>query len=138
AVGVLALAIAVLVGTGLAERFRKDVHSRGGAENSAEKVNRGSKVPQRLQRAAASESPWLAWGAGVTVGMPSAYYLAAIAVILGSGVALPTQIGALLVFNIVRSRSWRSRLSAIWSRQRRHGCGSSRCTPGCRPIGAPS
>lgn len=59
------------------------------------------KLAPRVQQALASESPWLAWIAGVAIGMPSAYYLAAIAIILKSGVAAGTQVAALLVFNLV-------------------------------------
>jgi Sap, sulfolipid-1-addressing protein len=59
------------------------------------------KLAPRVQRALASESPWLAWIAGVAVGMPSAWYLAAIAVILKAGPAAATQVAAVLVFNLV-------------------------------------
>jgi hypothetical protein len=59
------------------------------------------KLAPVVQRALASESPWLAWIAGVAIGMPSAYYLAAIAVILKAGVAAGTQVAALFVFNLV-------------------------------------
>lgn len=59
------------------------------------------KLAPRVQRALASESPWLAWIAGVAIGMPSAYFLAAIAVILKAGPAAATQVAAVLVFNLV-------------------------------------
>jgi hypothetical protein len=59
------------------------------------------KLAPRVQRALATESPWLASIAGVAIGMPSAYYLAAIAVILKAGVAAGTQVAALIVFNLV-------------------------------------
>jgi Sap, sulfolipid-1-addressing protein len=101
AVGALALVVAVLVGTGLATRLSARVQSRRGADEDSEKLPRTSKLPLRVQRALASESPWIAWVVGVSVGMPSAYYLAAIAVILGYGEAVQLQIGALFVFNIV-------------------------------------
>jgi hypothetical protein len=55
----------------------------------------------RLRRALEEESPWVAWIAGVAIGMPSAYYLAAIALILKSGSAAATQVAALVVFNLV-------------------------------------
>jgi hypothetical protein len=54
----------------------------------------------RLRRALEEESPWVAWIAGVAVGMPSAYYVAAIALILKSGSAAATQVAALVVFNL--------------------------------------
>ena len=59
------------------------------------------KLPQRVQHALRSESPWVAWVLGVAVGMPTPYYLAAIAAILASGVGTGDQIGALLVFNVI-------------------------------------
>jgi hypothetical protein len=58
------------------------------------------KLVPRLRQALEAESPWVAWIAGVAIGMPSAYYLAAIAVILKSGGAPATQVAALLVFNL--------------------------------------
>ena len=39
--------------------------------------------------------------AGVAIAMPTAYYLAAIAAILKSGVGTGGQVGALLVFNLI-------------------------------------
>jgi hypothetical protein len=47
------------------------------------------------------DSPWVAWIAGVAVGTPNAYYLAAIAAILKSGVSVGTQLAALVVFNVI-------------------------------------
>jgi Sap, sulfolipid-1-addressing protein len=44
------------------------------------------KLPHRVRDAVRSESPWIA---GVSVGMPTAYYLAAVAAILRSGVGPP-------------------------------------------------
>jgi hypothetical protein len=58
------------------------------------------KLVPRLRQALEAESPWVAWIAGIAIGMPSAYYLAAIALILKSGGAPATQVAALLVFNL--------------------------------------
>jgi hypothetical protein len=58
------------------------------------------KLVPRMRRALEAESPWVAWAAGVAVGFPSAYYLAAIALILKSGGAPAAQVAALLVFNL--------------------------------------
>ena len=44
---------------------------------------------------------WVAGAAGLGLALPSADYLAALAVILASGAAATTQIGALLMFNAV-------------------------------------
>lgn len=58
------------------------------------------KLAPRVQRAIASESRCLAWAAGVAIGMPIPYYLAAIAIILTAGVPAGTQVAALIVFNL--------------------------------------
>ena len=68
---------------------------------SLDKLPGLDKLPRRLQGALHNDSPWLAWAYGVAVGVPSAYYLAAIAAILKSGVGTGTQIAALLVFSLV-------------------------------------
>jgi hypothetical protein len=113
AVGGLALLVAVLVGTGIAARLRERVKSRRArdpgdmlpstTDDSAgpEKLPGFEKLPHRLQAALHNESPWVAWVYGVAFGMPSAYYLAAIAAILKSGLGTGGQIAALLVFNTV-------------------------------------
>lgn len=113
AVGVLSLVVAALVATGVAARMRDRARSRhgtatptdlpaaGGGGPSLERLPGYEKLPQRVQDALHSESPWIAWIAGVAVGMPTAYYLAAIAAILKSGVGTRTQVGALLVFNVI-------------------------------------
>lgn len=46
-------------------------------------------------------SLWIAGAAGLGIALPSVDYLAALAVILASGAAVTTQLGALLMFNIV-------------------------------------
>ena len=113
AVGALALLAAALVGTGLAARLRDQVQSRhpkaavaGQPANpdrrpGIEQLPGFARLPARAQAALQSESPWVAWVAGLAVGMPTAYYLAAIAAILKSGAGVSTQVGALLVFNVV-------------------------------------
>jgi Sap, sulfolipid-1-addressing protein len=111
AVGALALLVAALVGSGVAGRLRGRAKSRhtsdpaaassGGGRPSLEKLPGLDKLPHRLQDALQNDSPWIAWIYGVGFGMPSAYYLAAIAAILKSGVGTGAQIGALLVFNLV-------------------------------------
>jgi hypothetical protein len=113
-VGALALVVAALVGSGVAGRLRDRVQSRRAGDQPADKpVNTGDgrlslekvpgfdKLPRRAQDALRSESPWLAWIDGVAIGMPTAYYVAAIAAILKSGIGASGQIGALLVFTLV-------------------------------------
>ena len=114
AVGALALVVAALVGTGLAGRLRQRARLRratseppdkparvGQGRPSVEQLPGFDKLPHRLQDALHNESPWIVWAYGVAVGMPSAYYLAALAAILKSGAGTSAQIGALLVFNFV-------------------------------------
>jgi len=115
AVGVLALVVAALVGTGVAgrarERAQEKRHASTGSDateqattdtaSGVERLPGFEKLPQHVQNALRSESPWIAWIAGVGIGMPTAYYLAAIAAILKSGVGTGGQIGALLVFNVI-------------------------------------
>jgi hypothetical protein len=54
-----------------------------------------------LQRALHNDSLWIAWIYGIAFGVPSAYYLAAIAAILKSGAGTGGQVTALLAFNLV-------------------------------------
>lgn len=113
-VGVLALVVAALVGTGFAGRIRARATSRhgraagevlpstsGDSPPGLEKLPGFEKLPHRLQDALHNESPWVAWVYGVAFGLPSAYYLAAIAAILKSGVGTGAQIAALLLFNAI-------------------------------------
>jgi hypothetical protein len=66
--------------------------------------NRGA-VPERFatraQRLLTGPSLWVAGAAGLGIALPSVDYLAALAVILASGAAAATQVGALLMFNAV-------------------------------------
>jgi hypothetical protein len=130
AVGALLVLCAVLVGTGLSARWRERAQARRGKagegdrsdEAAAPTVDAGAtagaqpdiggklaalegvpvvrKLVPPTRRALEAESPWVAWVAGVAFGLPGAYYLAAIALILKSGSAPAAQVGALLVFNL--------------------------------------
>jgi Sap, sulfolipid-1-addressing protein len=116
AVGVLALLVAALVGSGLAGRLRDwwqsrqskdqqgmdaDGPSNTDALRGIERLPGYERMPRRVQVALESESPWIAWIAGVGVGMPNAYLLAAIAAILSSGVGTSVQVGALIAFSFL-------------------------------------
>jgi DNA-binding LytR/AlgR family response regulator len=46
-------------------------------------------------------SLWVAGAAGLGIALPSVDYLAALAVIMASGAAAATQVGALVTFNVV-------------------------------------
>lgn len=110
-VAVLALLVAALVGTGIADKIRsrtsKSPPTAGGTSATAE-VPQGieqlaafQKMPKPIQKVLKSESAWVGWIAGVAIGMPSAYYLAAIAAILGAGVGTTAAVAALILFNVI-------------------------------------
>ena len=59
------------------------------------------KVATRVRRMLNGPSLWIAAIAGLGIALPSVDYMAALAVILASGAAAMTQVGALLMFNVV-------------------------------------
>ena len=59
------------------------------------------RVPARARGLGHGPSLWVATVAGLGIALPSIDYLAVLAVIVASGAARSTQIGALLVFNVV-------------------------------------
>jgi hypothetical protein len=59
------------------------------------------KLPVRARGLARGPSLWVAGVAGLGIALPSIDYLAVLAVIVASGAAPSTQVGALLVFNAV-------------------------------------
>jgi hypothetical protein len=115
AVGVLALAVAVLAGTGTSERLRDAVKVRrsgahpSGLSTPASSAGAGgkeckpgfAKLPGVVRNVLSKESPWVAWIAGLAVGTPNACYAAAIAAILKSDSSAVLQIAALIVFNVI-------------------------------------
>jgi hypothetical protein len=114
AVGAVALLVAVLVGSGVAGRLRGRARARRAGDQpaggpapahddgpSVEKLPGYDKLPHRMRDLLHNDSPWLAWIYGVAFGVPSAYYLAALAAVLKSGGDASAQIGALLAFNVV-------------------------------------
>lgn len=62
---------------------------------------RPATLAPRVQRLLNGRSLWIAGIAGLGIALPSADYLAALAIILASGTTATTQVGALLVFNLV-------------------------------------
>jgi hypothetical protein len=83
-IGLLALLVAAVVGTKvLSGRF-----ARPHADARAGRLLNG-------------RSLWVAGTAGLGIALPSVDYLAVLAVILASGAAPTTQVGALLMFNVV-------------------------------------
>jgi hypothetical protein len=58
-------------------------------------------LARRAHRLVNGRSLWIAGAAGLGIALPSLDYLAALAVIMASGGAAATQVGALLTFNVV-------------------------------------
>lgn len=59
------------------------------------------KLPGQARRVVSGPSPWFVGVAGLGIALPSVDYLAALALIVASGATPSTQVGVLLMFNIV-------------------------------------
>lgn len=79
-IGVLALLVAAVLATGIMP---------------------SAKLPERGRSLANHPSLWFAGVAGLGIALPSIDYLAVLAIIVASGAAPPTQVGALVAFNCV-------------------------------------
>lgn len=106
-VGVAALVIAVLSVTGVLERVvnrvraRRAVPAAVGERSAADPLPGLSKLPAGMTAALRGEAPWAAGLLGLINGIPTPYYLAAMAATLTSGAAVAEQLAALVVFNLV-------------------------------------
>ncbi|WP_019971730.1 GAP family protein [Mycobacterium sp. 141] len=85
AAGVIVLLVAAAVAVGL-----------GGT-----KAGRRGQLATRTSRLMEGHSLWIAGVAGLGIALPSVDYLAALTIIIASGAAAATQVGALLLFNVV-------------------------------------
>lgn len=96
-IGVLALLSAAILAirSVLIARSRREPKPSGNNE-----AGRG-KLSMRARGFMNGRSLWVAGAAGLGIALPSVDYLAALAVILASGAAALTQLGALLIFNAV-------------------------------------
>lgn len=108
AVGLLAILVGALVAGGFLPRLRHRVRTpqpggagAAGGRPGLQQLPGLTRLPPRVQAALNSRSIWVAWIAGLGMGVPTPYYLAAIAAILTSGAAVGPQVGTLVVFNIV-------------------------------------
>ncbi|MCV7067230.1 GAP family protein [Mycolicibacterium farcinogenes] len=90
AVGALALMVAAVVATGKLSGLR-------GPRPDREPGPLATRMRQLLR----GHSLWTAGAAGLGIALPSIDYLAALALIVASGAAAATQVGALLLFNVV-------------------------------------
>ncbi|MFA1701930.1 GAP family protein [Mycobacterium intracellulare] len=96
-IGALALAAAA----GLAAKIAAD-RRRGsrGVPPDRDRA-RPAWLTTRLRRLLDGRSLWVAAAAGLGIALPSVDYLAALALILASGAPVMTQLGALLMFNVI-------------------------------------
>ncbi|WP_136244442.1 GAP family protein [Mycobacterium intracellulare] len=96
-IGALALAAAA----GLAAKVAAD-RRRGSRGVPPDRDRAGPAwLTTRLRRLLDGRSLWVAAAAGLGIALPSVDYLAALAVILASGAPVMTQLGALLMFNVI-------------------------------------
>ena len=96
-IGALALAVAaVLAAKIVADRLS----GRDLAPPDDDCAGSGS-LMTRTRRLLDGSSLWVAAAAGLGIALPSVDYLAALAVILASGAPVTTQVGALLMFNVI-------------------------------------
>jgi hypothetical protein len=111
------------------------------------------KLPARARGLAFGPSLWVAGVAGLGIALPSIDYLAVLAVIVASGAARSTQVGALLVFNVVaftlvelplvayllapdRTRALMTSLNDWIQSRRRRGVAAVLVAVGCVLLGA--
>lgn len=96
-IGALALAAAA----GLAAKIAAD-RRRGSRGVPPDRDRAGPAwLTTRLRRLLDGRSLWVAAAAGLGIALPSVDYLAALALILASGAPVKTQLGALLMFNVI-------------------------------------
>ncbi|MBN3456709.1 GAP family protein [Mycolicibacterium sp.] len=114
-IGVAAVAIAVLSATGALDALIGRVRKKrtpvpvGGGDDPAEPAAPPSldslpvisKLPDGIKSALRGEAAWAAALLGLSNGLPTPYYLAAMAAALTSGAAVGQQMAALVVFNVV-------------------------------------
>ncbi|WKG03882.1 GAP family protein [Mycolicibacterium sp. HK-90] len=90
AVGLLALVVAAVIATGKVSGLRRPRADR-----------EPGPLATRMRQLLHGHSLWTAGAAGLGIALPSIDYLAALALIVASGAAAATQVGALLLFNVV-------------------------------------
>jgi hypothetical protein len=93
-VGAVLLVYAAVLATGVAGRMRGD-------GTAVRAYRRFRPLATRTRQLLDGQSLWTAGVAGLSMALPSVDYLAVLALIVGSGAAADTQVGALLLFNVV-------------------------------------
>lgn len=100
-VQILIGALALVAAAGLAAKIIAD-RRRGSRRGTLDGDRAGPAwLTDRARRLLKGRSLWVAAVAGLGIALPSVDYLAALAVILASGAPVMTQLGALLMFNVV-------------------------------------
>ncbi|MDT5197921.1 MAG: hypothetical protein QOH20_4675, partial [Mycobacterium sp.] len=93
-VGAVLLGYAAVVAASVLKGRRDD-------ENAGRVGLRSGPLATRTRRLLNDRSLWTAGVAGLGIALPSVDYLAVLALIVASGAAASTQVGALLLFNVV-------------------------------------
>ncbi len=109
AIGLLALLVAVLLATNVSSRKtggRAPVDAPVGGNAGVAVMEPApasslEKVSARIRQLLQGDSLWVAGVSGLGTALPSANYLAAMAIILASGAAPAVQVQALVVFNVL-------------------------------------
>ena len=111
AIGLFALLVGAAVVSGLPAQLHRWVRTKRRADTEPRELRTGppgleqvpgfTKLPTAVQAALQNGSVWVAWVLGLCQGMPTAFYLAAIAAMLGSRAGVGSQIAALLLFNVL-------------------------------------
>jgi Sap, sulfolipid-1-addressing protein len=92
--GALLLVTAAVVGTGVLGGSRGD-----GVPGRTDRI--AGPLATRTRQLLNGRSLWTAGAVGLGIALPSVDYLAALAVIVGSGTSAATQVGAVLLFHVV-------------------------------------
>ncbi|MEB4209236.1 GAP family protein [Mycobacterium sp. 94-17] len=104
-VGVIGLLIAAAVAARFRPRRHVEVPTYGGFPSAADRQPLTSTAIARMRaragRALQGGNPWLAFGIGLVSTMPPIDYLVVLVVIVSSGAALGTQLGAVVIFTLV-------------------------------------
>lgn len=97
--------VALLFATVLAAKIFADRRGGRGSDGGRQPPGDRDSGPGRLEswtlRLLDGRSLWVAGVAGLGIALPSVDYLGALAIILASGAAIMTQVGALLMFHVV-------------------------------------
>lgn len=105
AMGVVALLIAAVVSAKLPPRQDVGMSTYGGFPSAPDRQPIAStaiaRVRVRVRRALQGGNPWVAFGVGLVSTMPPIEYLVVLIIIVSSGAAFGTQLGAVVMFTLV-------------------------------------